>query len=338
MDSLDQKILSDLQLNGFRRSKQLAECFDVSSRTVRRRIRAMKDSGLFKVIAVPNLVRLGYKGWAKIGIKVTPDALDEVARKLVENPTVYFVACSIGKFDFIIAVDFESLEELSEFVNSELIQTPTIQNAETMILNHPRKYYNFLWPVDKSGELAPHREGTKLRRNYLANETDRRIINLLREDGSAPCAVIKEKLNLAEGTLRKHMNDMVKNEVFKLEIAPNPAVLEYEVWATIGIAVGGRSAHKVIDDLIKNPSVYLASTSIGRFNIVISVRFHNVDSFTRYLNTELRNVKEISFVESFVHSKPLKYHNVIWPYSLNSDESMKTSLEQEENEDNVHVV
>jgi len=314
VDVLDQKLLGELQVRGFQKSEKLAASFDIGGRTIRRRIGAMKSKGIIKVIAVPNPVLLGYKAWAKIGVKVLSTASAQIARQLVEHPSIYFVASSFGKFDFIIAVYFDTLDKLTRFVDTELNRIPGIQSTETMILISPRKYYNFSWPEPKEEREIRCEHCNSLLPTHEVDAIDRQIVSILTQDGVTPPAIplLKSRLNMAEGTLRKHIKDMLEHEVFKIEVAPNPAILEYEVWATIGVVVTGHSAHEVIDTIIKNQDVYLAATSIGRFNIVISARYHNIELFTRFVNEELTKIPGINYVESFLHTRPLKYHNVNW--------------------------
>jgi len=314
VDVLDQKLLGELQVRGFQKSEKLAASFDIGGRTIRRRIGAMKSKGIIKVIAVPNPVLLGYKAWAKIGVKVLSTASAQIARQLVEHPSIYFVASSFGKFDFIIAGYFDTLDKLTRFVDTELNRIPGIQSTETMNLISTRKYYNFSWPEPKEEREIRCEHCNSLLPTHEVDAIDRQIVSILTQDGVTPPAIplLKSRLNMAEGTLRKHIKDMLEHEVFKIEVAPNPAILEYEVWATIGVVVTGHSAHEVIDTIIKNQDVYLAATSIGRFNIVISARYHNIELFTRFVNEELTKIPGINYVESFLHTRPLKYHNVNW--------------------------
>lgn len=314
MDALDQKLLGELQVSGFQKSEKLAANFDIGGRTIRRRIGAMKSKGIIKVIAVPNPVLLGYKAWAKIGVKVAPSASSQIARQLVEHSSIYFVASSFGKFDFIIAVYFDTLEKLTRFVNTELSLMPGIQSTETWIMISPRKYYNFFWPEPGMESEKRCEHCNSLLPSHEVDAIDREIVGILTQDGVTPPAIplLKSRLNMAEGTLRKRIKEMLEHEVFKIEVAPNPAVLGYEVWATIGVVITGATAQESIDIIIKNPDVYLVSTSIGRFNIIISARFHNIELFTRFVNEELTRIPGINCVESFLHTRPLKYHNVKW--------------------------
>ena len=276
----------------------------------------MRREGLVKVIALPDFLSLGYAAWAKIGIKVEPKSLPYVARQLVENPLVYFVAYSYGRFDILIAARFGDIGCLAYFVNSELSEMRGILNTETMVLTHPRKYYNFSWPKPplieiKNGWQRCLDTGTSHNR-YQVDEVDRRILSILMEDGLTRPATIKSKLGMSESTIRKHMKKMLSNLLFRIVVVPNPEVLEHEVWATMGITISNRPGHEILDDILKHPEVYLASCSIGRFNLVIAARFHAIDLLHRFVTIELPAIRGVSVVETFLHNKPLKYHNIKW--------------------------
>ncbi|GAI40570.1 unnamed protein product, partial [marine sediment metagenome] len=149
MDELDQKLLNELERRGFQSTTTLAHCFDVGERTIRRRIGNMLSEDIIRIIALPNFPLLGYRAWAKIGIKVEAGYLSSVARRLVEHPRIYLVACALGRFEIIIAVNFKTTDGLMHFFNSELTKVKGIRGTEAMMLVYPSKYYNFSWPMPK---------------------------------------------------------------------------------------------------------------------------------------------------------------------------------------------
>lgn len=317
MDELDQKILNEFQRQGFQNSRTLSPLLGVGERAVFRRINAMRREGIIKIIALPDFVLFGYEAWAKIGIKVKPRSLSYVADQLSKNPLIYFVAYAYGTFDIIIAVHFYDINSLTWFINSELTKIKGILSTETMVLTSPRKYYNFSWPTPlfkKTKNGWEHNLDASTNRNhYEIDEVDRRILSILMEDGLTRPASIKSRLGIGESTIRKHMKKMSNNGVFKIVVVPNPEVLKHAVWATMGITINNRLAHEVLDSIVKHPEVYLASVAIGRFNLVIAARFHHMDVINQFVNIKLPAIEGISYVETFVHNKPLKYHNIHWP-------------------------
>jgi DNA-binding Lrp family transcriptional regulator len=321
VDELDKKILSELQSQGFQKSGTLAPLLGVGERTLRRRISNMRNKGIIKIVAVPNPVSFGYRGWAKIGIRMMPGYLNNVASQLVQHPSVYFVAHSIGTFNIIIAVNFHTIDRLAHFVNSELIKISGIHSVETMMLVCPRKYYHFSWPTpsfedtENAGEYDRDADASS---NYGVNSVERKIVSILMEDGLARPKALKSRLGIGENTIRKCIKNMLNKGIFKIEVVPNTEALEYEAWATMGIVTHSQFAHKVLDNIIGHPAVYLASTSLGRFNLIIAARFHSMDSLNQFANVELPSIVGVSSVDTFLHNKPLKYHNINWLDSKNS--------------------
>lgn len=325
MDELDQKLLNELERQGFQSTTTLAHRFDVGERTIRRRIGNMLSEDIIRVVALPNFPLLGYRAWAKIGIKIEAGYLSSVARRLVEHPHIYFVACALGRFEIIVAVNCKTIDGLMYFLNSELTEVKGIRSTEAMMLVYPSKYYSFSWPAPK------FKKGKDGGEYYIdvnsatsvceLDEVDSKILSLLQEDGLARPASLKSKLGIGESTIRKRIRNMLNNEVFKTVVVPNPEVLEYEAWTTVGITINDQFSHKVMEALTEHPAVYLASYSVGRFNLIIAARFHSIDLLDRFVNMELPAIAGVGSVETFLHVRPLKYHNINW-YPLTSSEAL----------------
>jgi len=314
VDELDHKIVNELESKGFQKSATLAPLFGVGERTIRKRINDMRSKGILKIVALPNPVLLGYRAWAKIGIKVEAGSSYRVAHELIEHSPIYFVAYTIGTFDIIIAVHFYTIEQLAHFVNSELTKVKGILSTETMMLIHPRKYYRFYWPAHPFKETGngsePYLYATVSSNYYKLDEVDRHILGILEEDGLARPATLKSRLGVKESTIRKHIKNMLSNDVFKIEVVPNIEVLGYEAWATMGITINHQFTDKALNAIVKHPAVYLVSNSIGRFNIIIAARFSNIDALHQFVNIALPATEGVICIETFLHNKPLKYHNI----------------------------
>jgi Lrp/AsnC family transcriptional regulator for asnA, asnC and gidA len=285
---------------------------DIGLRTIQRRIKEMKDNGIFKVIAVPNMVVFGYQGWAKIGIKIDPAFSSQVTYTLADHPAVYFVAHSLGIYDIVIAVAFKSLDNLTYFVNYELTNIQGIISKETILLVKPIKYYRYFWPNSSYKKSLTGAGNHQINSNNRLQVTDldNQILKILMEDGLTPSSEVKERLGIAEGTVRNRINYMKENQLFTLEVVPDKEVLEFEAWATIGINTKFSFDDSMLDELINNPNVYLVSACLGRFDLVIAARFRNIDLLTQFVTTKLVSIAGINSVQTVLHSKPIKYHNI----------------------------
>lgn len=315
MDELDMRLLEELEHGGYQRIPFLAARLGVDKSTVHRRIRNLRKKGVIKIIAVPNLVRLGYRAWADIGIKVQHRSPEDVAHELVTHPATYFVFTAFGTFDVGVGVQFRTFERLLYYVNSELTKIEGIAKVETMPYVCPRKYYNFSWPAlsfRDNGSLQPLAEATA--DIYQPDETDLRILRILSKDGLVRPATLKTMLGIGESTIRKRMKNMLNQGFFRTEVIPNPSMLPYEVWVGIGIIVSHSTASDVIDTILQRPEVYFISESLGRFNVVIFARFRKMEFYNQFVSVELPAIESIASVEPFLINKVLKYHGIVWTH------------------------
>lgn len=320
MDELDHKIITHCEYTGFQKSTELADIFGVGDRTIRRRISNIISNNIVKIIAVPNFILLGHRAWARIGIKVDPGFLSKVASELVSHHSIHFVNYALGRFDIIISAYFDTMDKLTHFVNSELTRVDGILNAEAMLLVSPRKYMLFQWPATVSSETKTveesYRDTTFHHSHYRLDEIDRRILDILGDNGLARPASMVPKLGIGENKIRKRMKTMLQNEVYKLNLVPVAEALHCEAEATIGITINHRFPHKIIDAILKHPSVFLASISLGRFNLVIATRFHKLHLLNQFVTEFLPSIPGIGSTETYLHGKRLKYFSVIWPISM----------------------
>jgi Lrp/AsnC family transcriptional regulator for asnA, asnC and gidA len=112
MDELDRRIISLLQMDGRASNAKIAREVGVSEGTVRRRLRRLIQEDVVKVIAVPNLEKLGYATTALIGLQTGPGKSDAVAEAIALLEEAHYVAITTGAYDVFIWAGLESAERL----------------------------------------------------------------------------------------------------------------------------------------------------------------------------------------------------------------------------------
>ncbi len=318
MDQIDNKILRELEVQGYQKPAVLASSLGIGAEAIRRRINKMIASGDIFVIAMPNPISLGYKTWAHIGIKVESGYLDRVTSELLKYAPVYTIAHSMGQYDIWIGVLLDSLARLGFFVNSELTGIEGIIATEKLVFTCVRKYYHFSWPAPTfkrmDTEWAQYSDATN-EKNYQIDETDRTILDILTENGLTSTANLKARLGIGERAIRKRINNMYNRRLFSLEIVPNLETLGKGRMVFLGIVVKRQSAHEVADIIIKKSSVFFAAEALGRYNLIVMARFENADSANRFVNVELPEISGIASVEPFSYTKVIKLRGIHLPYS-----------------------
>ena len=133
MDELDRKIISLLQLDGRASNAKIAREVGVSEGTVRRRLRRLIQDDVVKVIAVPNLEKLGYATTALIGLQTAAGKSDAVAEEIAKLEEAHYVAITTGAYDVFIWAGLESAESLGTFLRTKIGTIEGVQRTETFV-------------------------------------------------------------------------------------------------------------------------------------------------------------------------------------------------------------
>ena len=133
MDELDRKIIGLLQLDGRASNAKIAREVGVSEGTVRRRLRRLIQDDVVKVIAVPNLEKMGYATTALIGLQTGPGKSDVVAEALARLEEVHYVAITTGAYDIFVWAGLESAEALGTFLHNKVGSIDAVQRTETFV-------------------------------------------------------------------------------------------------------------------------------------------------------------------------------------------------------------
>lgn len=133
MDDLDHKMINLLQLDGRASNAKIAREVGVSEGTVRRRLRRLVEDDVVKIIAVPNLEKLGYATTALIGIQTSPGKSDSVATAIAKLSEAQYVAITTGAYDIFVWTGLPSAEALGDFLRDRIGPIPGVQRTETFV-------------------------------------------------------------------------------------------------------------------------------------------------------------------------------------------------------------
>jgi Lrp/AsnC family transcriptional regulator for asnA, asnC and gidA len=133
MDELDRKIIALLQVDGRASNAKIAREVGVSEGTVRRRLRRLVQDDVIKVIAVPNLEKLGYGTTALIGLQTGPGRSDAVGDAIAEMEESHYVAVTTGAYDVFVWAGLESAESLGDFLRTKIGHIEGVQRTETFV-------------------------------------------------------------------------------------------------------------------------------------------------------------------------------------------------------------
>ena len=134
LDDLDRDILEMHQKDVSFLYAELAEKWDVTSATIRNRIKRLKASGVMDLILVINPYKIGYNTFAILGIRLETGASpDKVVSILLSIPGVTNVVMVAGRYDFFVHYVCRNMEEYRQFVVERLRKIPGIATIESFM-------------------------------------------------------------------------------------------------------------------------------------------------------------------------------------------------------------
>ena len=133
MDLLDTQIIELLIRDANVSSTSLAKQLNVSSSTVRRRMKDLIERDIIRIKATPNLEKFGLPVVAFISLEVSHEKIKSVLKMLSEYPQAAWVGATSGLFNVRTVWWVSSTEELYNLLESEIGKIDGIIRIETSI-------------------------------------------------------------------------------------------------------------------------------------------------------------------------------------------------------------
>jgi DNA-binding Lrp family transcriptional regulator len=130
------------------------------------------------------------------------------------------------------------------------------------------------------------------------DDTDRRLIALLRENARVPVATLAHRLKVSRGTVQNRINRLTADGVIGgFTVRLKPEAEPQRVRAITMVAVDGEHATAVIKALRGLPEVHALHSTNGRWDIVVELGVDSLEAFDQALQ-RVRLIKGISNSET----------------------------------------
>jgi Lrp/AsnC family transcriptional regulator, regulator for asnA, asnC and gidA len=134
----------------------------------------------------------------------------------------------------------------------------------------------------------------------MIDEMDRNIIKLLNQDGRASYTRLANKLGIEEITVTNRIRKLMEDEIIAIRAVTNPVKMGIKVMACIGLDVEISMLDSVCTQLVDIPSVHLVITMFGKFDVLISAEYRDIDMLYNLVRETLPNIKGIKAIETFL--------------------------------------
>jgi Lrp/AsnC family transcriptional regulator for asnA, asnC and gidA len=158
---------------------------------------------------------------------------------------------------------------------------------------------------------------------------DAGIVTNLQEDGRRPTVEIARRLQVAEGTVRKRIDRLVRERVIQISAWADPLKIGYQNYAVLMMHVELREFERVAERLAKMPEIFFLGTCTGAFEIFASACFRSLEHMHEFMTKDLARVRGIQRVATSNVTRVMKRDYSFRVTATNtSDSTVATPLQR----------
>lgn len=286
MDSVDRAIVHALQVDGRASFSRIGEVLGVADRTVARRYRQLRSTGVVRVVGAVHAGRLGWQEWL-VRVRCRPGAAAEVATALARRDDTAWVGLLSGGTEISCAVRSPSDAERDELVLHRLQRTAPVLSITAHAILH-----TFMGgPVAFRGAEAltaaqvaalEPRLGPAVPVEALTDR-DRALVASLARDGRATAAVLAGATGWSESTVTRRVDALRAAGLLYLDVDVLATALGFAAEARLWASVPPAELAAAGAALAGHPEVAFAAATTGPTNLVASVVCRDNADLYRYL-------------------------------------------------------
>ncbi|MGW9048006.1 Lrp/AsnC family transcriptional regulator [Streptomyces lydicus] len=131
LDGQDRVVLEVLARDGRAGYRELAAAAGSADSTVKRRLDALRRSGVLGYALDLSPAALGFPTEARLWMSVRPSGLLRVAQAMAEHPEVAFAAMCTGPSNLVAAVNCRDAEDLCRYLTERVATLDAVRSVET---------------------------------------------------------------------------------------------------------------------------------------------------------------------------------------------------------------
>ena len=282
----------------------------------------LRERGIIHITTVTDPRVMGYHVIAMVGLRLDPSCgVAEVAAELAALPGAFYVVLVSGRYNVVMELYCADMDALAEIMDSRLKAIPGIVGIE--VFPYLRLHYRFpafdaAWRKRESGA---ERRSAPLGPSHV-DQTDRRIITILHEDGRASLRAIGREIGISESQVRRRVGRLTSSGALRIMALTVPGGVGFHTAAFVAISVDpGESIEATATALAELPAVIYVAICAGEFDIFSEVVCPNQEDLLRVLDRDIRALPGIRRAEPWMHIQ-LHYRSV-QPSDIEFDEASR---------------
>jgi Lrp/AsnC family transcriptional regulator for asnA, asnC and gidA len=169
------------------------------------------------------------------------------------------------------------------------------------------------------------------------DELDAKIITLLRPDGRRSNVEIARQLGVAEGTVRKRIERLVREQVIQIGAWADPLKIGYQDYINMELQVRLRDIERVAHRLAKLPEIFFLGLCTGRSHIFAGCCFRSNDHLYEFMTKHLARIPGIQGISTSSVTKILKREHSFPALPLTAADGTGAAADSDETINTRHV-
>jgi Lrp/AsnC family transcriptional regulator, regulator for asnA, asnC and gidA len=157
----------------------------------------------------------------------------------------------------------------------------------------------------EDGDVSNLRRGARGTEQVVLDETSKKIIEILQEDGRRSYAAIGKDVGLSEAAVRQRVARLLEQGVMQIVAVTDPLTLGFKRQAMVGLTVDG-DIQAVADKLGAFDEVDYVVVTAGSFDIIVELVCADDAELLDLLNQCIRSIPEVRTTETFIYLKLAK--------------------------------
>lgn len=286
--SLDDALIGLLRTDGRASISSLGRHLGVPRPVVRERLRRLVTEGHVTVTAVADPAVLGLQTLCHLAVHIDRSPR-EVAHALTALADTSLVTITSGPHDLVVEVRSRGQSEMFDAI-ARIRAIPGITHVTTLLYVDVHK--------------SPYSSLDSRPQRTVLDGLDQRIIGILQADGRASFTAIGQELGISESTARTRVRRLVADHVIRITAVPKRNTVTQSLALGMGINVSGDTA-PLIADLIRRSEVEFLATSIGAFDLLVTLSGDSLEALRR-VTDDIRSAESVTRMESWIHLSIIK--------------------------------
>lgn len=297
LSDVDRQIVSTLQADGRQSYAQIARDIGIAEKTVRNRVRDLLDDGVIQITAVTDPAVLGYGAAALLGITRDPSVpASQIAEALKKIAAIDYVVIATGRYALYAEILCRNMSTLQQMIDTRIGPIKGIASIEV---------FPYLSLHYQNAHFAAARSKSDVEngvRPHELDQTDKKIVRALSEDGRAPFQQIADELGVSEAQVRMRVKHLTESHTVEVIALINPMGLEYRSMAWVALrAAPGHRVLDLADSLARLPNTTYVAICAGRFDIFTEFICRSERELLEVIDNDVRRWPSVASVEVSIY-------------------------------------